>query len=197
MNDPTPTVPRTGDALIVVDVQEDFLPGGSLAVPHGNEVVPVLNDYIQRFESRSLPVIATRDWHPPDHCSFVAQGGTWPPHCVAGTPAAGFAPELHLPEAVTVISKGTSAGRDAYSGFQDTNLGPLLRERGVQRVFVGGLATDYCVLNTVRDACDQGFEVVLLGDAIRPVDVEPGDGERAVAEMIALGARPIRLAELS
>ncbi len=193
MNQTSSIEPRPGDALIVVDVQKDFLPGGSLAVPRGDEVVPVLNRYMEIFSSRGLPVFATRDWHPPEHCSFTEQGGPWPPHCVAGSEGAAFAADLHLPADAVIISKATEPERDAYSGFQGTDLAQRLREAGVRRVFVGGLATDYCVLNTVRDALAEGFEVVLLEDAIRAVDVQPGDGERAVKEMLDAGAVPARI----
>jgi len=185
--------PQPGDALLIVDVQNDFLPGGNLAVPHGDEVVPALNRAIGAFEAQGLPVYATRDWHPERHCSFRAQGGPWPPHCVAHTRGAEFAPALRLPPAATVISKATSADRDAYSGFEGTDLDRRLRAAGVRRLFVGGLATDYCVLNTVRDALQLGYEVQLLTDAIRAVDVQPGDGQRAEAEMTSLGAQPLAL----
>ncbi len=185
--------PRPGDALIVVDVQRDFLPGGALAVPRGDEVVPVLNRYLEIFTGRDLPVVATRDWHPADHCSFRERGGPWPPHCIAGTPGAAFADGLALPAQAIIVSKATAPDKDAYSGFQDTDLARRLREAGVRRVFVGGLATDYCVLNTVRDALAEGFEVVLLEDAIRAVEVHPGDGERAVKEMQDAGADTARL----
>ena len=183
--------PAKTDALIVVDVQKDFLPGGSLAVPEGDEVVSPLNRCIERFVSNGLTVVATRDWHPADHCSFTDQGGIWPVHCVAGTDGATFADELHLPENVIVVSKATHADRDAYSAFVETGLAESLKERGIKRVFVGGLATDYCVLNTVRDALTAGFEVVLLLDAVRAVDVEPGDGQNAIDDMIRLGAAPV------
>ncbi len=136
--------PRNGDALLIVDVQNDFLPGGSLAVAEGDQVVGVLNDYIAVFSRQGLPVYATRDWHTPDHCSFQAQGGLWPPHCVADSPGAGFAPDLRLPEgSVTVISKGTRQDKDAYSGFEGSDLTERLRSAGIQRLFIGGLATDY------------------------------------------------------
>jgi nicotinamidase/pyrazinamidase len=181
----------TGDALIVVDVQNDFLPGGSLAVPEGDRIVPVLNAYIAAFRQAGLPVVATRDWHRWDHCSFRAQGGPWPPHCVAGTPGAAFAPGLELPREAWTVSKATTAQADAYSGFEGTDLDGRLREAGVGRVFVGGLATDYCVLNTARDALALGYRTVLLVDAIRAVDVRAGDGERAIAEMKGLGALPV------
>ncbi len=179
---------KGGDALIIVDVQNDFLPGGGLAVPDGDAVVPVLNAVIGEFERRGLPIFATRDWHPANHCSFRAQGGPWPPHCVAESSGAAFAPALRLPVAATIVSKATTADKDAYSGFSGTELDRLLRAAGVRRVFVGGLATDYCVLNTVRDARACGYDVVLLLGAIRAVDVNPGDGNRAIAEMKQLGA---------
>lgn len=184
--------PGPGDALVIVDVQNDFLPGGALAVPHGDEVIPVLNRWIERFTGRGLPVIATRDWHPPDHCSFQARGGPWPPHCVAGTEGAAFAPGLRLPQDTLVISKATEPDREAYSGFEGTALAERLRDLGARRLFVGGLATDYCVLSTVRDARREGFEVVLIEDGVRAVDVQPGDGERALEEMRRLGAALVR-----
>jgi nicotinamidase-related amidase len=185
--------PQPGDALIVVDVQNDFLPGGALGVPDGNAVVPVLNRYIQCFEEQGLPIVATRDWHPSNHISFAERGGPWPPHCVAQTRGAQFAADLKLPVGARVVSKATTRDEEAYSGFQGTQLDRDLREQKVKRVFVGGLATDYCVLNTVKDARRHGFDVVLLRDAIRPVEVKPGDGERAVAEMTNLGAVPAEL----
>ena len=183
--------PHTSDALLIVDVQNDFLPGGSLAVPRGDEVVPVLNRYVRAFAVQNLPVYATRDWHPERHCSFRAQAGIWPPHCVAGTRGAEFAAALRLPPSAVVISKATTPEQDAYSGFQGTNLDQQLRSAGIRRLFIGGLATDYCVLNTVRDALRLGYQVLLLGDAIRAVDVQPGDGQRAEEEMIKLGAQRI------
>lgn len=189
--------PRRGDALIVVDVQNDFLPGGALAVPEGDAVIAPINRCAALFSSRSLPVFATRDWHPRDHCSFKPAGGPWPPHCVAGTRGAAFAAALALPAAATVVSKATDSARDAYSGFQGTGLEQQLREQGVRRVFVAGLATEYCVLATVRDARAAGFETVVLGDAVRAVELAPGDGERALGEMRALGARTARAGDLA
>lgn len=184
---------RPGDVLLVTDIQNDFLPGGSLAVAGGDEVVPVLNRYIGEFVAHALPVYATRDWHPPQHCSFHAQGGPWPVHCVAGTQGAEFRTTLTLPPDTTVISKATLPGQEAYSSFQGTDLNGRLRAAGIRRLFIGGLATDYCVLNTVRDARHLGYEVFVLADAIRAVDVQPGDGLRAEAEMASLGARRITL----
>lgn len=190
-------LPRTGDALLIVDVQNDFLPGGSLAVPRGDEVVTVLNRYLKLFEARTLPVYATRDWHPEQHCSFREQGGPWPPHCVAGTRGAQFAAALQLPSSAVIISKAATVEQDAYSGFQGASLDQQLRAANIHRLFIGGLATDYCVLNTVRDALRLGYEVLLLGDAIRAVDVQSGDGLRAEEEMTKLGAQRITLEEVS
>ena len=169
-----------GDALVVVDLQNDFLPpAGSLAVPGGDEVIPPLNRAIEIFESHALPIYFTRDWHPASHCSFVAQGGPWPPHCIAGSTGAEFSQQVRFPRQAKIVSKATQVEEDAYSGFQKTNLKDQLNASQITRVFVGGLATDYCVLNTVRDALQHGFEVVLLEDAIRAVNVHPQDGEKA------------------
>jgi len=179
---------QPGDALLLVDLQNDFLPGGSLAVPQGDEVLPVVNRYLALFQAHGLPVFATRDWHPPNHCSFHAQGGPWPPHCIAGTEGAQFPGGLNLPVDTSIVSKATTRERDAYSGFGRTELDRLFKEAGVRRLFVGGLATDYCVLNTVKDALALGYSVCLLTDAIRAVNVHPGDGERAIAEMQGSGA---------
>lgn len=188
---------QAGDALLIVDVQNDFLPGGSLAVPHGDEVVPVLNNYLHIFTGHGLPVYATRDWHPEQHCSFRAQGGIWPPHCVVETHGAGFSAALQLPPLTVIISKADTAEQDAYSGFQGTDLDQQLREANIRRLLIGGLATDYCVLNTVRDALQLGYRVLLLADAIRAVDVQAGDGLLAEEEMVKLGAQRIFLEEIA
>ncbi len=180
-----------GDALIVVDVQNDFLPGGALAVPAGDDVIEPLNRAIEAFERARLPVYYSRDWHPPNHCSFKAQGGPWPPHCIAKSDGAAFASKLRLLEDAAVISKATTAEVDAYSAFQGTTLAAQLTAGRVRRVFVGGLATDYCVRATVLDARKHGFEVELLGDAVRAVEVEAGDGRRALEEMLQQGAHLI------
>jgi nicotinamidase/pyrazinamidase len=184
------------DALVVVDMQNDFLPGGALAVPRGDEVVPILNDYIAEFAEKRLPIFATRDWHPENHCSFKGRGGSWPRHCVRGTLGAEFSSDLHLLDSTIVISKATAPQQEAYSGFEGTELGEKLRDRNVQRLFVGGLATDYCVLNTVKDALRRRFQVVLLQDAIRAVNIQPDDGANAEREMLQLGAIPLRRAEV-
>lgn len=184
-------------ALIIVDVQRDFCQGGALAVPNGDEVVPVLNKYIEKFRSADAPVIATRDWHPRDHVSFKSRGGPWPEHCVQNTAGAEFHPRLNLPSDVIVISKGTEPDKEAYSGFEDTELESKLRELGVSKIFVGGLATDYCVKHTVLDGLKRGFQVYLLEDAVRGVDVQKGDSERAVEEMVKKGAKKLRLEDIS
>ena len=186
-----------GDALLVVDVQNDFLPGGRLAVAGGDAVVPVLNRYLALAAVRRLPVYASRDWHPANHCSFRPQGGAWPEHCVAGTRGADFAPGLKLPQDAIVIDKGTAPQREAYSAFEGTELASFLRSVQVGRVLVGGLATDYCVLNTVRDAVTHGFQVLLLRDAIKAVDVNPDDGKRAEREMQRLGATSVELPDIA
>jgi nicotinamidase/pyrazinamidase len=183
-------------ALVVVDVQNDFCPGGSLAVAEGDQVALALNPYIARFAAARLPIIATRDWHPAQTSHFKDFGGIWPVHCVQNTRGAEFHPLLQLGAGARVVSKGTEANVDSYSGFdavdaQGTALVGLLRERGVEQIFVGGLATDYCVKQTVLDGLKQGFAVVLLMDAIRGVDLAPGDSTRALEEMHHAGARAI------
>ncbi len=184
--------PAPGDALLVVDVQVDFLPGGALAVPHGDEVIAPLNRWIERFVLAGQPIYATRDWHPQAHRSFREQGGVWPTHCVSGSSGASFAAALALPPSAIVISKADAVERDAYSGFSGTDLGDRLISSRVARVCIGGLATDYCVLHTVLDARAAGFEVVVIEDAVRAVDLRPGDGTRALERMRAAGALMLR-----
>lgn len=167
-----------GPALIAVDVQHDFLPGGSLAVPDGDAVIEPL----RRLAPWSAYVVATRDHHPADHVSFVARGGAWPPHCVRGTSGALLAPGIDE-IADHIVSKGVDRNRDAYSGFQQTGLAEWLTAMSIDEVVIGGLATDYCVLETALDARRAGFGVTVLTDAIRAVDVEDGDGARALARM--------------
>jgi nicotinamidase/pyrazinamidase len=185
--------PRPGDALLIVDVQNDFVIGGCLAVQGSDEAIAVLNRYIAAFHERHLPILATRDWHPAGHCSFKMRGGVWPPHCIAGTHGAAFAPALELPCDTVIVSKATTSEQEAYSGFEGTELCARLRDLGVRRILVGGIATEYCVLSTVHDALRLGFQVLLLEDAVRAVDVAPGDGERAIEEMRRLGAKITRL----
>lgn len=198
------------DALVVVDVQNDFLPGGALAVPRGDEVVPVINALMDRFDV----VVATQDWHPPEHRSFAASHEgrrpgeevelaglpqvLWPEHCVQGTPGAEFAPGLRTERFAAIFRKGVDPEIDSYSGLYDngrrraTGLEGALRGMGVKRVFVAGLATDYCVRATALDAARAGFETYCIEDACRGVDLRPGDVDRALAEMRAAGVRVVR-----
>ncbi|MCX8070967.1 MAG: bifunctional nicotinamidase/pyrazinamidase [Candidatus Binatia bacterium] len=184
-------------ALIVVDVQNDFCSGGSLAVPEGDRVVPVINQLAPLFST----VIATQDWHPPNHCSFRAQGGPWPPHCVQGSTGAQLHPGLDRQHISAYVKKGTSPDKDAYSGFEGTDeagrpLAEILRQRGVKRIYVTGLATDYCVRATALDGIKAGFEVHVVTDATRGVNVNPGDDQRALEELRSAGARLETSAEI-
>lgn len=184
------------DALIVVDVQNDFCPGGALPVPEGDQIIPAINEYLTIFEKANASVFATRDWHPPNHVSFKAQGGAWPPHCVQNTKGAEFHPDLKLPADTTVVSKAMSPLKEAYSGFDDTNLSDTLQKQGVTRVFVVGLATEYCVKNTVLDARKLGFEAVLLTDAIAAINAQQGDDTKAINTMTQNGAQQATLTDL-
>jgi nicotinamidase/pyrazinamidase len=186
-------VDSTRDALIIVDVQNDFCPGGALAVPQGHEVIPAIN---QLLEHRWLSV-ATMDWHPAEHCSFAPHGGPWPPHCVQETAGAELHPELDSSSIQLIITKATHHDKDAYSGFDGTELAKILHERGVERVVVCGIATDYCVSATAHDALKEGFEVFVLEDAIRGVEVNPGDCQRALQELRKAGAHLIVASDLS
>ena len=189
------------DALAIVDVQNDFCPGGALAVQDGHAVVAPLNRYAARFSEAGALVLASRDWHPARTRHFKEHGGLWPPHCVQDTIGAAFHPALALPAGTIVVSKGMDPEEDAYSCFQARDerarlLGALLAERGIRRLFVGGLATDYCVKETVLDAVREGLDAVILTDAVRAVDLAPRDGARALEEMRAAGARTVTLERL-
>ena len=175
-------------ALLIVDVQNDFCPGGTLAVPHGDEVVEPLNELIDEFLERGDPVYKSRDWHPPTTKHFKAYGGTWPVHCVQNTEGAEFHPALRDDPRIKVISKGLG-DKDCYSAFDETDLASQLHTQDVDEVVVGGLATDYCVKNTVLDALKNGFKVKARKDAMRAVELQPGDGERAIDEMRDAGAQ--------
>ncbi|MBI5191887.1 MAG: bifunctional nicotinamidase/pyrazinamidase [Nitrospirae bacterium] len=183
-------------ALIIVDVQNDFCPGGALPVSEGDKVVAVLNSYTKKFIERGLPVFLTRDWHPENHISFNAYGGTWPPHCIQDSNGAEFHHGLLIPTNAVIISKGTLSDKDAYSGFEDTNLSEYLKQRHIDRLFIGGLATDYCVKSTVLDAIKEGFQTVFLEDASRGVDVKAGDSDKAIKEMLSAGAIRIKLGDI-
>jgi nicotinamidase/pyrazinamidase len=175
------------EALIIVDFQRDFTPPqGALPVPGGDEIAARLNELAR--DPRYSAVIATRDWHPPDHASFREQGGPWPPHCVQGSTGAELHPALNRHQVDAVIDKGQGRDTDGYSAFESPELVPLLREQGVTAVTVVGLATDYCVLNTARDALREGLSVTIDTSATRAVDAQPGDGERALEELRSLGA---------
>jgi nicotinamidase/pyrazinamidase len=191
----------TRDALVVVDLQNDFCPGGALHVRDGDAIVPVVNRYLVRFAQAGAPLFLTRDWHPPVTRHFQAYGGVWPTHCVQGTPGAAFHPGLAPPDGAVIVSKGVDPEQDAYSAFQAEDpsgrrLPTILKERGIRRLYVGGLATDYCVRATVLDALRDGFEVVVLTDAIGAVDLAPGDGARAMDEIRGAGGRLATLSEV-
>jgi nicotinamidase/pyrazinamidase len=172
-------------ALIIVDVQNDFTPGGALGVPEGDRVIERINALAGSGEYDL--VVATRDWHPPDHGSFAERGGPWPEHCVQGTEGAELHPELDRSQIDVVVDKGQDPETEGYSGFDGTQLGDVLRERGVDQVTVVGLATDYCVKNTALDALKEGLRVIVDSTAVRGVEVEQGDSERALAEVRAAG----------
>jgi nicotinamidase/pyrazinamidase len=184
------------DALLIVDFQNDFCPGGALPVAEGDRIAGPINELLDSFDL----VVASRDWHPPDHGSFVGVEvdpakwkGTdppsiWPVHCVQGTWGAELHPDLDRARIDVIVDKGQDPNSQGYSAFQDTGLGTLLRERGVERLFVTGLATDYCVKNSVLDARKLGLAVVVVEDAVRAVEVEPGDAKRALEEMRAAGS---------
>jgi nicotinamidase/pyrazinamidase len=175
-----------GDALIVVDVQRDFCTGGALAVPGGDEIVPVLNRWIQAAEQAGVPIFFSRDWHPKGHISFEGSGGPWPPHCLQDSEGAQFHPQLARPESARIITKGVRFDKDQNSAFDDTGLAAELKRLEVRRLWVGGLAEDVCVRATVLDGLEQGFDVHVIEEATRPVDIEERD--RALEEMQRKGA---------
>ena len=177
------------DALLLVDVQNDFCPGGALAVADGDAVVPALNAWIAAARQGGARVFASRDWHPPDHLSFAERGGLWPPHCVQDTPGAAFHPDLELPDDAVIVTKADQSEREAYSAFDSGELAAQLRAAGIERLWVGGLATDYCVKASVLDATElPALEVRVITNAIRAVDAAPGDGEAALEAMREAGA---------
>lgn len=188
------------DALLVVDVQNDFCPGGALAVPQGDAVVPVLNQYLAHASAAGIPIYASRDWHPAETTHFAPYGGKWPPHCVQGTQGAELHAGLDLPPEAVVVSKGMHPWDEGYSMMtaelpSGEDLLAALRMQGITRVHVGGLATDYCVRATVLDALGENFDVCLLTDAIRAVNVNPEDGAGAIEEMREAGAQMEILAQ--
>jgi nicotinamidase/pyrazinamidase len=172
-------------ALLIIDFQNDFTPGGALAVEGGDEIAEPIKRLVPEFDH----VFATRDWHPPDHASFETQGGPWPVHCVQGTHGAELHPAMRDVPVKAVVDVGAAREDEGYSGFEKSKLEDLLREQDVDRVAVVGLATDYCVRASTIDACELGFDTTVITDAIRAVDVNPGDGERAIEEMKEAGAK--------
>ena len=178
---------KPGDALIVVDVQNDFCPGGALPIDDGDAVVPVLNRWIADAVASGVPVYASRDWHPEGHLSFEEHGGPWPAHCLQDSDGARFHPGLRLPDTAVKVTKGVRFDQDQNSAFDETGLAAQLREQGIERVWIGGLAEDVCVLATALDARDEGFSVMLIADATRPVTAQ--GGEEARAQMREAGVR--------
>ncbi|MGB3112129.1 MAG: nicotinamidase [Candidatus Omnitrophota bacterium] len=192
---------KKNKALLVVDVQNDFCPGGALPVTDGDKTVPVLNKYIKIFSKKKLPVFASRDWHPRTTKHFKKYGGKWPSHCVQRTKGARFRPALKLPKNVIIISKGMDPGRDGYSAFHAASRGKkpfldLLKKLGIEELYIGGLATDYCVKWSVLDALRSGFSVKLLTDAIKGVNVKPKDSEKSAALMVRRGARKVTYSKI-
>jgi len=192
---------KTNKALLIVDVQNDFCPGGALAVPDGDKIVPVLNKYIRFFSKNKLPIFASRDWHPKETNHFKQYGGLWPEHCVHHTYGARFYHGLELPGETIILSKGTHPGQDAYSVFEsaDSNgvhFSKLLKKLDINELYIGGLATDYCVKSSVLDALKFGFKVKLLMDAIKGVNIKPDDSEKTIKEMVNKGVKKTTLREL-
>jgi nicotinamidase/pyrazinamidase len=187
---------RPTDGLIVVDIQRDFCPGGALPVPQGDTIIDVVNRIIQVAEQSQSTIVYTRDWHPENHLSFKEFGGIWPPHCVQWTPGAEFHPSLYLSEKGIIVSKGTHPEFEAYSGFQGTQLHEILQSRKINRLFIVGLATDYCVKETALDALRYKYETYVVEDAVRGVNVHPEDSEKALQTIMENGGKIIRSEEL-
>ncbi|HKT22109.1 MAG TPA: nicotinamidase [Nitrososphaerales archaeon] len=185
------------DALLVVDVQVDFCPGGALAVPKGDSIIPGLNRVISAFAGARLPIFFTRDWHPANHCSFKARGGIWPPHCVQGTAGAEVHGGLLMPKGSVLISKGDDPDEEAYSGFQGTDLAARLRELGVKDVYIGGLTIEYCVRTTAEDALREGFAAHVILDCVRGLEIHRGDSTAAIQEVKEAGASTIGASEVT
>jgi len=191
---------KSPKALVIVDVQNDFCPGGALAVADGDKIVPVINQYSEIFAEHKWPIVASRDWHPKESTHFQSSGGPWPEHCVRKTHGAAFHPDLKLPKGTMVLSKGTGPEQDGYSAFEATDregkdLLSILKELGVKELLIGGLATDYCVRATVLEARKQHFKVDLLMDAVKGVNLAPEDSDMAIEEMIKAGAKKMTFEE--
>ncbi len=184
------------DALLLVDIQNDFFPGGSLGIHDAGAIIPVVNAMIDKAVENEAVIYASRDWHPEEHISFVEQGGRWPRHCVRNTSGAAFHPEVILPMHTMIISKGTHPAFDQYSAFDRTELVESLNKLGIRRVWVGGLAQDICVKETMVDGVENGFSMILVRQATRPAEVNPGDGRSAINEMKDCGVRIVSAEEL-
>ena len=189
-------------ALLIVDVQNDFCPGGALPVPKGDKVVPVLNKYIKIFLKKDLPIFASRDWHPKRTKHFRDFGGDWPHHCIQKTKGAKFHPSLKLPKKAIILSKGMNPRKDSYSAFNAVSSRKkafidILKKLKIKELYVGGLATDYCVKRSILDALKAGFKVKLLSDAVKGVNVKPKDSQKAVKEMIRRGAKKVTYGKIS
>jgi nicotinamidase/pyrazinamidase len=191
------------DALIVVDMQNDFMPGGALPVPNALTIIPTINRYVELFEKVNATIVFTRDWHPKNHASFKSRGGPWPPHCIQNTYGAELHPDLMVPKSAVIISKAFKEDEEAYSGFKGIeleskkDLNSILRSREVKRVFVSGVATEYCVKATALDAVDLGYQVFLLVDAVKGINQPPGSEEQAVNEMLAKGVVAITINDIT
>ncbi len=185
-----------GNALILVGLQRDAFPGGTIAIADAPAIIPIANRYLSAWANLGLPIVLGRCWHPPNHCSFRTHGGPWPDHAIADTPGAAFAADLLVPPTSIIVSTGTDAADEASSAFADAELDSQLRRRGTTQVFVGGIATEHCVLNTVRDAIDRDYATVVLRDASRATNVRPDDGADAEGVMAELGAQLLALETL-
>lgn len=188
-------------ALLVVDVQNDFCPGGALAVPEGDKIVPTINKYIRIFAKNKLPIFASRDWHPVKTKHFKDFGGVWPAHCIQNTKGAAFHPKMRLPKETILLYKGMGPNKDSYSSFQAEDqrgmgFSSILKLFGIKELYIAGLATDYCVKFSTHDALKQGFKVKLLMDAVKGVNLKPQDSENAIKEMVKKGAKKITLKDL-
>ncbi len=193
---------KLGKALLVVDMQNDFCPGGSLSIPAGDKIIPVVNKYIRAFQKARLPIFLTRDWHPKTTKHFKKFGGVWPAHCVQDTVGAAFHPRLKFPKEAIIVSKGMDPVRDSYSAFQafdrnGTDLVTLLKMFGIDTRYIAGLATDYCVKYSALDALQRGWKVYVLMDAVKGVNLKPADSDEAVKAITALGAKKILFDQLS
>lgn len=182
----------SNDGLIIVDCQYDFFPGGKLAVPDGEAIIPVINRWIDKATASGATIVTTRDWHPPEHCSFESQGGTWPEHCVQETHGAQLHDQINFPDDMILQSKGEKPSRDQYSGFDDTDLDRKLNDRGIERLWLTGLALDVCVQATAVDAAKRGFKVYVLLPGTRAVELNPGDARKAIDRIEKAGGQVIK-----